>query len=146
MLARIFKLSELSWRDLCDVKKWFRRDTTREGFTLESLEPSLKIAKATNSVGQTLAFCPIEPTYLVGAFVQNPEATSVEIGKAGDFIDGEIARLAQREGVTKYLIVLPTDVPSQRGERWIRVIERSVPQPIVSGGVSHMHTIAAQSN
>jgi hypothetical protein len=140
MLARIFKYCELSWSDLCNIKRWFQPSAAREGFTLDSLNPSMKVAKVVNSVGQTLAFCPIESCYLVGAFIQNPEATSVEIGRGGDFIDLEIAKLAQREGVSKFVIVLPTSVPSQPGERWIRIIERQVPQPIFTGGVAQSQT------
>jgi hypothetical protein len=146
MLARIFKYSDLSWHDLCNIKRWFQRSAAREGFTLDSLTPSMKVAKVVNSVGQTLAFCPIESCYLVGAFIQNPEATSVEIGRGGDFIDSEIAKLAQREGVRKFVIVLPTSVPSQPGERWIRIIERQVPQPVFTGGGVQSQTTTASTN
>jgi hypothetical protein len=146
MRARIFKYCELSWSDLCSIKRWFQRSAAREGFTFDRLNSSMKVAKAVNSVGQTLAFCPIESCYLVSAFIQNPEATSVEIGRGGDFIDLEIAKLAQREGVSKFVIVLPTSVPSQPGERWIRIVERQVPQPILTGGVSQSQTTTVSSN
>ena len=148
MLARIFRYSDLSWLALTQIKSWFRSSAAREGFTLQNLanNPSMHIAQAVNSVGQTLAFCPIESCYLVGAFIQNPEATSVEIGRGGDFIDSEIAKLAQREGVSKFLIVLPTGVPNQPGEHWLRVVERQVPQPIITGGIPHTQVGTTPSN
>jgi len=147
MLARIVKYADLSWKDLTNIKRWFQREATREGFTLDSLNPSMKIAKATNSVGQTIAFCPIENCFVIGAFIQDPLATSVELGKAGDCIDAEVTRLAQREGVTKCFIALPDNVPTQPGERSIRVIERQITRPITTGGViSNAQSTCAQLN
>jgi hypothetical protein len=146
MRARIFKYCELSWSDLCNIKRWFQHSVAREGFSLHSLNPSMKVAKAVNSVGQTLGFYPIESCYLLGAIIQNPDATDVEIGSGGDFIDSEIAKLAQREGVSKFVIALPTSVPSEPGERWIRIVERQVPQPILTGGVSPSQTTTVSSN
>jgi len=146
MLARIFKYSDLSWKDLTNIKRWFQRSAARYGFTLESFNPSMRVAKAVNSVGQTVMLTSIEHCYLVGAYIQNPEATSVEIPQAGNSIDDELARLAQREGVTKFLIALPDSHPSQPGERWIRVVEREVQQPVVMGGVFRAQTTTAHLN
>ena len=147
MLARIFKYSDLSWKDLTNIKRWFRRDAARNGFSLESFNnPSLRVAQAVNSVGQTICLTPIESCYLVGAYIHNPEATSVEIPQAGDSIDLELSRLAQREGITKFLIALPDSHPSEQGERWIRIVERQVPQPVVMGGVSSTQANTAQVN
>src|SRR5579884_2220093 len=134
MVARIFKFCELSWPDLCSIKRWFNSSAARAGFSLESFNnPSLRVAKAVNSVGQTICLTPIESCYVVGAFIQNPQATSVEMQKAGNAVDVELARFAQCEGVKKFLIALPDSHPCEKGERWIRVVERSVPQSVVMG-------------
>ena len=146
MVSRIFKFCELSWHDLCNIKRWFQRSAAREGFTLESFNPSIRVAKAENSVGQTICLTPIEVCYVVGAYIHNPAATSVETPQAGDAIDVEIARLAQREGVTRFLMAIPDSQPSEPGEKWIRVVEREVPQPVVMGGVSRAQATTAQLN
>ena len=128
--ATVLKYSELSWSALTQIKAWFQRSPARNGFTLENFanNPSLKVAQAVNSVGQTIILTPIEPCYIIGAFLQDPDATSVEMRRGCDSIDVEIARLAQREGITKFLIAIPDSHPSQPGERCVRVIERVVPQ------------------
>jgi hypothetical protein len=146
MLARIFKYSDLSWKDLTNIKRWFTRDEARHGFTLESFNPSMHVAKAENSVGQTTLLTPIESCYVVGAYIRNPDATGPELSLAGNTLDVELTRLAQREGVTKFLIALPDSRPSEPGEKWIRVVEREVPQPVVTGGVSGAHATTVQLN
>jgi|SRR6267154_4356466 len=148
MLGRIFKYSDLSWQALTQIKRWFNRSATREGFTLDSFNnnPSLRVAQAVNSVGQTICLTPIEVCYVVGAFIHNPESTSVEISQAGDALDLEISRLAQREGVTKFLIAIPDCQPSEPGEKWIRVVPREVQQPVVMGGVSCTRSTTAYLN
>ena len=148
MFGRIFKYSDLSWSALTQIKSWFQRSSAREGFTLESFNnnPSMRVAQAVNSVGQTICLTPIESCYLVGAYIHNPEATSVEIPLAGDAIDRELASLAQREGVTKFLIALPDSHPSEPGEKWIRVVQREVLQPVVMGGVSCARASTAYLN
>jgi hypothetical protein len=148
MLSQIFRVCELSWDDLRNIKRWFRRDEAREGFTLESFanNPTMRVAKATNAIGQTIVLCPIEPCYIIGAFLRNPDATGPELPLAGDCIDMELSKLAQREGVNKFLIAIPDSRPSEPGEKWIRVIERTVPQPVVTGGVTREQATAAHTN
>jgi hypothetical protein len=142
--ATVLKYCELSWHDLRNIKRWFKREEARDGFTLESFShPSLRVAKAENSVGQTICLTPIESCYVVGAYITNPEATSVELTRVGDSIDRELERIARREGVAKFLIALPDSRPSEPGEKWIRVIEREVPQSVLMGGVSRVQTTAA---
>ena len=129
MKTSIFKLSDLSWDSLTKIKKWFRQDIVRSGFTLQSFNnnPSLKVVEVQNSVGQTIVFCPIEPCFVVNQIV-NPKATTIEACAAGDKADHALALLAQREGITRFLIICPTDYPTQPDERWVRIIERKVPQ------------------
>jgi hypothetical protein len=104
------------------------------------------IAKATNSVGQTVCIAPIEKCFVIGAYLVNPEATGPEVSLAGNICDAEIARLAQREGVKRFLIAIPDSRPSEPGEFWIRVVSREVPQPVITGGVSRVQATAARSN
>ena len=146
MLARIFKYADLSWKDLTNIKRWFTREEARCGFTLETLTPSMRVVKVENSVDETICLTPIESCYVVGAYIQNPEATSVEAPKAGDAIDRALASLAQREGVTKFLIAIPDSHPSQPGERWIRVLERTVPQIAATQVGCPTHSPTAHSN
>src|SRR6266699_681830 len=60
MFAKIFKYSDLSWKDLTNIKRWFRQDASRNGFSLESFNPSIRVAQALNSAGQTICLTPIE--------------------------------------------------------------------------------------
>ena len=128
MKTTIFKFADLSWSALANIKSWFRQDIARAGFTLENFSnnPSMKVVQVENSVGQTIALCPIEPCFLVSQLI-NPEATIVETGVAGDYADRALARYAQQEGMTRFLIVCPPDYPSQADEKWVRIIERKVP-------------------
>jgi hypothetical protein len=129
MKTSIFTLADLSWDTLAKIKRWFRPDITRHGFALQSFDnnASLKVVEVHNSVGQTVALCPIEPCFLVN-MILNPEATRIEIGVAGNNVDRGLELIAQQEGMTRFLIVCPPDYPSQPDEKWVRVVERQVPQ------------------
>lgn len=142
MNARIFKICDLSWDALAKIKRWFRPDVVRETLTLENLSnnPSLKVAEVKNSVGQTVSFYVIEPTFVVSP-IASPDATVIETGITGDCADRAVASIAQHEGMARFLICVPPEYPSQPGERWIRVIERKVPQIAVMQSVD----CAAQS-
>jgi hypothetical protein len=146
MFARIFKYADLSWKDLTNVKRWFQRAQARHGFTFENFNPSMRLAKAENSIGQTITLTPIEICYVVGAYICNPDATSVEIRQAGDSIDVEVMRMAQREGVQRVLVALPDSHATEAGEFWIRVVERNVSKPVVAGGASRTQATTTQFN
>jgi hypothetical protein len=127
MKTSIWKYADLSWDTLSKLKAWFRPDIAREGFTLENLNNSIKVVEVKNSVNQTVALCPIERCFIVQQIV-NPQATLIETGRAGDFVDQQLERLAQSEGMERFLIALPSSYPSQPDEVWVRVISRQVPQ------------------
>jgi hypothetical protein len=129
MKTSIFKFADLSWDSLAKIKKWFRQDIVRDGFNLQSFRnnPSLKVVEVHNSVGETIALFPIEPCFVVNQIV-NPQATPIEASVAGDNADRALAKLAQQEGITRFLIICPTNSPTQPDERWVRIIERTVPQ------------------
>ena len=129
--ATLLKYHDLSWNTLTEIKKWFGQSSrSRDGFTMDSFvnNRKLQVATATNSVGQNIAHCLIEPCYMFSAYVLNPEATEIEQRRAGDVIDGALAHLAQKEGVQKLLLLLPDSYPSQPEEKWVRIVERQVPQ------------------
>jgi len=128
MRCKVFKFCELSWSALAQLKRWFNGSANRDGFTLSSLEPNLKVAEAVNSAGQVVLLCPIEQCFIVSGYVHNPDATSGELQQAGNAIDRELARLAAREGITRFLVTIPDGRPHEPGERWVRVVERRVPQ------------------
>ncbi len=110
MKTTIFKFADLSWPTLANIKKWFRQDIARPGFTLENFSnnPSMKVVQVENSVGQTIALCPIEPCFLVSQLI-NPEATIIETGVAGDLAPIVLLQdMAQQEGMTRFLIVVST--------------------------------------
>jgi hypothetical protein len=146
MLGRIFRYSDLSWKDLTNIKRWFKRDEARNGFSLDSFNPSIRVARVENSVGQTVCFTAIENCYVVGAYIHNPCATSGELGRGGDAVDCAVSTLAQREGVSKFLIALPDHFPSEPGEKWIRVVEREVQQSVIMGGIPRSQASSAQFN
>ncbi|HEX3642350.1 MAG TPA: hypothetical protein VHV10_13750 [Ktedonobacteraceae bacterium] len=147
MKTSIFKFADLSWESLTKIKKWFRQDIVRDGFSLQSFNnnPSLKVVEVTNSVGQTIAFCPIEPCFVVNQIV-NPQATTIEACVAGDNADRALARLAQQEGITRFLIICPPDYPSQPDERWVRIIERKVSQVAAMQSVDCAQSTTAYIN
>jgi hypothetical protein len=60
--------------------------------------------------------------------LSNPAATTIETGVAGDHTDAALAQMAQSEGVTRFLIVVPPNYPSTPNAKWVRIIERKVPQ------------------
>jgi hypothetical protein len=47
---------------------------------------------------------------------------------AGNALDTALSHQAQMDGVTKLLMVLPHSHPSVPDERWVRIIEKKVPQ------------------
>ena len=128
--ATLLRYCDLSWKSLTEIKSWFKRSGARDGFNVESFNnPKLQVISATNEDGQTVAHCLVESCYLFSAYLTNPEFKGEpEQQQAGNVIDGALAHLAQREGITKLLIVLPDSFPSQPEERWVRTVERKVPQ------------------
>lgn len=124
----IFKVCDLSWSALASIKSWFRQDIVRDGFNLESFDnPSLKVVEVKNPTGQTVAICPVETCFLVNQII-NPKANPIEAQQAGNCVDAQLAWMAQKDGATRFLIVVPNNIPTQPDEKWIRIIERKVPK------------------
>lgn len=136
MFARIFKLCEMGWKDLTKLKAWSKLSASFNDIAPETFNnPSLCIASATNSVGETVCYCPIETVFMVSAYALSPTATPAEAHEAGDRIDAEIEKLAQRNGVSKCLICVPEGCSNLPEGEWKRVsvYERKIPQSIAMG-------------
>lgn len=121
--ATVRKLADLSCHDLRDLFSW------PSNSTIQADNKNLLIAKATNEHGATIAFVTAEPILLVDTCVLNPQGNREDDQKAGAVIDGA---LAQSAGVNRMWIVIPEEAPIMEGERFIRVFERTVYQPVAA--------------
>jgi hypothetical protein len=143
MKSQILKYCELSWEALTHFKAFLGWSTFCKFDVAELTTPSLHIATAVNKQGVPMAFCPIENILLV-SYALNPNATKEEAGRAGDAVDTEVAKYAQRLGVSKAMIVLPEGVtiPDDEGET-IRVHIRKIPvSPVIGVGLPAPSTAA----
>jgi len=116
--SRLRKWSELTHEDFFRLLGWSPSKVDFDSRTI--------VASASRD-GETIAYLTAEPVYVVGCYALKPEATEAELRNCGDAIDSALAVEAQRVGVGKFWIELPTGVPPQPGEKTIRVIERSIP-------------------
>ncbi len=121
--ATVRRLTELPWEDFCNLFSWPCKST------LQADNPHRLIAKAANERGETLAYVAAEPILLVDSYVLNPNSNGEDDQKVGDAID---SALAQRAGVNRILVVIPNDAPPIEGEKFLRVCERKVYQPVTN--------------
>ncbi len=121
--ATVQKLADLSWPDLRDLFSW-----PSGGSTLHADNPNLLIAKATKN-GVVVAYVAAEPILLIDGYTFNPASDPSDTPHAGDVID---AALAQTAGVQRMWIVVPDEAPIMKDERFIRVLERKVYQPVTT--------------
>ena len=121
--ATVRKLAELSWPDLRDLFTWPCNST------IEAENPNLLIAKAANERGETIAFVTAEPILLVNNYVLNPQSSREDDAAAGDVID---RALTQQANVNRLWIVVPDEAPIMKDEKFIRVLERKVYQPVTT--------------
>lgn len=138
MFARIFKMCEMSWAALTELKAWSKRSASFNGIDRETFtNPSLRIASATNSDGETVCYCPVETVFMVSAYALKPTATPAEAHAAGDAIDAELEKMAQRNGVNKFLICVPDGCPALPEGEWkkVSVYERKIPQTVTMHGI-----------
>jgi hypothetical protein len=136
--ATIFKYFELSWPSRIQLKSWLTVSKSFNDFDAENFNsPTLRIAKATNEQGKPVVFVPFETVFLLSAYAVSPQATPIEAQRAGDEIDREIAVQAQRNGISKMLLVLPRDSPALPKGEWreVRVYERKIPNAVNLHGV-----------
>jgi len=142
MRATLLKLCEMSWASLAQLKRWMKHSASFNLFDVASFNnPNLQIAQAWNERGEVIALSPVENVLLVSAYAVNPTATQSEAQTAGDEIDAEIAAFAQRNGVSKMLLVVPADHPPLDGEwKHVRVYERPIDRSPTLGVVGYNST------
>ena len=97
--------------------------------TIDVSNRTLLVASANDEKGAA-AYTTIEPTWILKGFTFRPRLTDADAGKAGDSIYSTLARCAPAHGVGKILIVLPSEVPTQPDEKYLRVIELKLPQTV----------------
>jgi len=119
--ATVRRLTELPWEDFRNLFTW-----PSGGSTLQAENPNLLIAKATKN-GEVVAYVAAEPILLIDGYTFNPASDPSDTSLAGDAID---AALAQRAGVNRIWIVVPSNCPPIKGEHILRVVERKVFQPV----------------
>src|SRR6266496_2234690 len=119
--ATVRKFADLSRPDLRELFSW------PSNSTIQTENPNLLIAKAANERGEVVAYVTAEPILLVDNYVLNPQSSREDDHKAGAAID---AALAQQAGVNRMWIVVPDDAPTMKGEKFIRVLECKVYQPV----------------
>lgn len=124
--ATVRKWAGLPWAEFRDLLTWPCKST------LQTDNPHLLIASVKSATGKTVCFATAEPIFLIDGYVCSPESTPSEAQRGGDAVDLAFASEAQKAGVGRMLIVLPTDSPNEPGEKWLRVIERKVPQAITT--------------
>ena len=120
--ATVQKLADLSLPDLRDLFSWASNST------IQADNSSLLIAKAVNERGEVVAYVTAEPILLVDGFVLNPQGNRGDDQKAGNAIDSALTQ----SGVNRLWIVVPDEAPIMKGEKFIRVLERKVYQPVTA--------------
>jgi hypothetical protein len=136
--AKLMRYCDLSWSALTEIKSWLKRSRgLRDGFTVVSFNnPKLQVISATNEDGQTMVHCLIEPCYMFSAYLSHPDLKDKpEETDAGNAIDAALYHQAQMDGVTRLLMVLPDSHRSEPNERWVRIVEKKVPQIATTQGV-----------
>jgi len=121
--ATVRKITELSRPDFKELFTW------PSNSTINAENPNLLIAKAANERGEVVAYVTAEPLLLCENYVLNPQSSREDDKKAGDAID---AALVQAAGVQRMWFVVPTDASIMEGEKFIRVLERKVRQPVTA--------------
>lgn len=132
--AALMRFCDFSWESLAEMKRWMQR--IPNDFDVEKFNnPSLRIAQATNGIGETVCYCTIEKAYVIGSLAYNPGATAIEMQAAGAHIEAALAHQAQQNGESTLLMVVPDNLPSMPGERFIRVVERTIAPLVTIHGI-----------
>ena len=121
--ATIRKLSAMSGIDMFSLIFW-------ESSGIDTINPNLLVATATDENSIPAAYCTIDPTWIVNGYVFRPGLSDEDAGHAGDAIYSSIEREAKVRGVGKVLLVLPNELPTQPDEKFLRVIELKLPQTV----------------
>lgn len=119
--VKIQTLKQLAWDDFRNLFTWPSKSM------IQAENQNLLIAKATNQGGEVVGYVTAESVLVVDNYVINPASTD-DLQKAGDSID---RALADRAGATRIWLVVPDEVEQPiKGEKYVRVVERHLSQPI----------------
>lgn len=119
--VKIQTLKQLAWDDFRNLFTWPSKSI------IQAENQNLLIAKATNQRGEVVGYVTAENVMVIDNYIINPASTD-DLQKAGDSID---RALAQRAGATRIWLVIPDEVEQPiKGEKYIRVVERRLSQPI----------------
>src|ERR1700693_2390484 len=112
--ARILKYFDLSWKDRTLLKAWSKLSASFNSFDPENFSAtSLRVAKATTEDGEPIAFCPIATAFIVSSYAVNPALDEGSAQRAGNLIDWHIEQAAQLAGISRCLVVLPSESPQR---------------------------------
>ena len=114
------RLADISVTDFFNLLNW-------SDSSIDGSNPTLLVASAADEKGPA-AYTTLEQTFIVNGYAFRPQLSDEAAGSAGDSIYSTIEREAKARGVGKVLIVLPAEVPAQRDEKYLRVIELKLPQ------------------
>ena len=115
MTAKLLRYRELSAKVLERLQR-IMRGPSYWGFDPADIEsPSVRVAVTTKEDGLPGPFCPVEHVMLIRAAGVPEGTTTPEAHEAGALIDAEIVTAAQREGITKLLMVLPPGMTPPKG-------------------------------
>jgi hypothetical protein len=87
---------------------------------------NLLVASAAKN-GLTAAYFVAEPTLIISNGALDPRTTPSDAQQIGDALDAALAEKAKEIGAVRFLIVVPDGAPRQQGERFVRVIYRTIP-------------------
>lgn len=107
MTAKLLRYRELSARVLERLKQ-IMRGPSYWGFDPADIEsPSVRVAVSIKEDGEPGVFCPVENVMLIRAYGVPVGTTPSEGRQAADLLDAEIVTQAQKDGITKLLVVVP---------------------------------------
>jgi len=124
--ATLQKLTELPWNKFKELFTWPSKGL------IQADNPALKVARVTKEDGEVVLYATCERVLLVDSYVCNPHCVESEASQASVVLDTTIKSEAEQTGIARILIVLPDETPSVPDEKFIRVVERKVPQRITT--------------
>jgi hypothetical protein len=128
LTAKLLRYRELSTKVLERLQR-IMRGPSYWGFDPADIEsPSVRVAVTTMEDGQPGPFCPVEHVMLIRAAGVPEGITTPQAHEAGDLIDTEIVTAAQREGITKLLMVLPPGMTLPKGYKQVSCYIRPIPR------------------
>lgn len=128
MTAKLLRYRELS-ATVRDLLQRVMRGPSYWGFEPTDIEsPSVKVAVSYRADGTPGPFVPVESVLLVRAYGVPSNTTPEEGREAGDLLDAEIVTAAQREGITKLLVVIPPGKTPPKDYKEVKAYIRPIPR------------------